>query len=115
MKAGIVALRNFFPIVHFNVWLTLAAWAWFDSKQVGTPTIVLADGVTTVVSLVLETLSRLAVYPWRNLFSSSGHRSLPAWSVVLTLISYLIGIGELGLWVLATFMKILPDSIASYA
>ena len=115
MKAGIVALRNYFPIVHFNVWLTLAAWAWFDSSEVKAETMVLADGVTTVIGLLLEFFSRMAVYPCRYLCTSPGHRSLPFWSVLLSLLTYIIGAGEVGLWVLSTFLKLLPASFAEYA
>jgi hypothetical protein len=35
VKAGLVALRNYFSIIHFNIYLTLAAWAWFEPDQVG--------------------------------------------------------------------------------
>lgn len=115
VKAGIVAVRNYYPIVHFNVWLTLAAWVWFDKTQVTASTMVLADGAATFLGLLLEITSRIAVYPWRYMFTSPGHRSLPAWSVLLTLLTYVIGIAELGLWVLNTYTKMLPKDFSNYA
>lgn len=78
-------------------------------------TMVLADGATTVIGLLLEFLSRMAVYPCRYLCASPGHRGLPVWSVLLSLLTYIVGVGELGLWVLSTYLKLLPASFSNYA
>lgn len=105
----IIALRNYWPIIFFSSYLTLGAWAWFKPEDIKIQSVMLVDGVLGAFGFLLEMISRAGVYSAKQCCTCS----LPSGILILSGISYILALGEVGLWFMAVKLKIFDDSLST--